>query len=95
MTVRQVYYQLVSGQVIENNLGQYQAVSNALVDARKDGSSPGTGLKIASAGRGEVSMWADLRTFYDVCPWLSPGCVADPTRYVEVWLEKDALVRHF
>jgi len=36
MTVRQVYYQLLSRQVIENNRGQYQAVSNALVDARKD-----------------------------------------------------------
>jgi DNA-binding transcriptional regulator YhcF (GntR family) len=30
MTVRQVYYQLVSRQVIENNRGQYQAVSSAL-----------------------------------------------------------------
>ena len=35
MTVRQVYYQLVSRRVIENNRGQYQAVSNALRDARK------------------------------------------------------------
>jgi hypothetical protein len=34
MTVRQVYYQLVSRQVIENNRSRYQAVSNALVDAR-------------------------------------------------------------
>lgn len=34
MTVRQVYYQLVSRQVIENNRSRYQAVSDALVDAR-------------------------------------------------------------
>jgi DNA topoisomerase VI subunit A len=40
MTVRQVYYQLDSRQVIENNRGQYQAVSNALVDARKEGLIP-------------------------------------------------------
>jgi DNA topoisomerase VI subunit A len=40
MTVRQVYYQLVSRQVIENNRGQYQAVSNALVDARKSREIP-------------------------------------------------------
>ena len=39
MTVCQVYYQLVSRQVIENNRGQYQAVSNALVDARKEGAN--------------------------------------------------------
>ena len=40
MTVRQVYYQLVSRQVIKNNRGQYQAVSNALKNARKDGTVP-------------------------------------------------------
>ena len=33
MTVRQVYYQLVSRQVIKNTRSQYQAVSNALVAA--------------------------------------------------------------
>jgi hypothetical protein len=33
MIVQQVYYQLVSSQVIENNREQYQAVSNALVNA--------------------------------------------------------------
>lgn len=37
MTVRQIYYQLVSRQVIENNRGQYQAVSDALVYARQEG----------------------------------------------------------
>ena len=30
MTVRQLYYQLVSSHVIKNNRGQYQAVSKAL-----------------------------------------------------------------
>lgn len=34
MTVRQVYYQLVSRQVVANNRSRYQAVSDALVDAR-------------------------------------------------------------
>src|SRR5436853_99080 len=40
MTVRQVYYQLVSRQVIKNSRSTYQAVSNALVDARLDGVIP-------------------------------------------------------
>lgn len=40
MTVRQVYYELVSRQVIENTRSQYQAVSNALVVARKSGEIP-------------------------------------------------------
>jgi hypothetical protein len=49
-TVRQVYYRLVSRQVIENNRGQYQAVSNALVEAREEGRtarSPGRGSRTA------------------------------------------------
>ena len=40
MTVRQVVYRLVSRQVIENNRSAYQAVSKALVTARRDGSIP-------------------------------------------------------
>jgi hypothetical protein len=35
MTVRQVYYRLVSRQVIENTRSAYQAVSKALVAARR------------------------------------------------------------
>jgi hypothetical protein len=34
-TVRQVFYQLVSRQVIENSRGAYQSVSKALVAARR------------------------------------------------------------
>ena len=39
MTLRQLYYQLVSSQVIKNNRGQYQAASRAIVDARCEGES--------------------------------------------------------
>ena len=35
MTVRQVFYQLVSRQVVDNNRGRYQAVSDALVKIKK------------------------------------------------------------
>ena len=37
MAVRQVYYQLVSQQVVENNRNRYQAVSGAIVKARQQG----------------------------------------------------------
>jgi len=40
MMARQVYYQLVSRQVIENNRSQYQAVSKAMVWARQEGIIP-------------------------------------------------------
>ncbi len=40
MTLRQVYYQLVSRHVIENTKSQYQRLSNALVKARQEGIIP-------------------------------------------------------
>jgi hypothetical protein len=92
MTVRQVYYQLVSRQVIENNRGQYQAVSNALVDARKDGTIPWTWIEDRLRRPREVLMWDTLAERVESAVWgyrrnvwpLQP-------QYVEVWLEKDAL----
>ena len=92
MTVRQVYYQLVSRQVIENNRGQYQAVSNMLVDARKDGSIPWEWVEDRLRRPRTIAMWTDLPDFvntvrrsYRRAVWpMQPA-------YLEVWLEKDAL----
>lgn len=92
MTVRQVYYQLVSRQVIENNRSQYQAVSNALVDARKEGAIPWEWIEDRLRRPRQVSMWADLAAFaktainaYRRDVW------AEQPGYIECWLEKDAL----
>jgi hypothetical protein len=92
MTVRQVYYQLVSKHVIKNNRSQYQAVSNALVDARLDGVIPWEWIEDRLRRPREVSMWADLPEFAETCRRAFRLDVW-PTqpRYLEVWLEKDAL----
>jgi hypothetical protein len=92
MTLRQVFYQLVSRQVIENTRGQYQAVSNALVDARKDGTIPWDWMEDRLRQPRCVSMWENIGDFISDMLWSfkldiwkgQPG-------YVEVWLEKDAL----
>lgn len=92
MTVRQVYYQLVSRQVIENNRSQYQAVSNALVDARKEGVIPWEWIEDRLRRPRTVGMWDDLADFaktavsaYRRDVWESQSA------YIEFWLEKDAL----
>jgi len=92
MTVRQVYYQLVSRQVIENNRSQYQAVSIALVGARKDGFIPWEWTEDRLRRPRTVSMWDSLSDFGDTVlssyrrdVWGRQPC------YIEVWLEKDAL----
>ncbi len=92
MTVRQVYYQLVSGHGLENTRGQYKAVSNALVKARKEGIIPWEWIEDRLRRPRSVDMWTGLPDFAETCKrayrldvWeTQPG-------YVEAWLEKDAL----
>lgn len=92
MTVRQVYYQLVAREVIENNMGRYKAVSRALVEARKDGSIPWDWIEDRLREPRTVSMWAGLADFTETAQrayrrdvWTEQSCL------IEVWLEKDAL----
>jgi hypothetical protein len=92
MTVRQVYYQLVSRQVIENNRGQYQAVSKLLVDARKEGAIPWGWIEDRLRRPRAVPMWSNLADFAETARESYRRDVwASQTAYVEVWLEKDAL----
>lgn len=91
MTVRQVYYQLVSGQVIENNRSAYQAVSNALRDARLEGIIPWEWIEDRLRRPRRVAMWDDLKAFSLVAQQYKRNVWHTQTRYLEVWLEKDAL----
>lgn len=92
MTVRQVYYQLVSRQVIENSRSAYQAVSNLLVDARKDGTIPWKWIEDRLRRPRAVSMWDDLPDFAETAKRAYRRDVwSEQPRYVECWLEKDAL----
>lgn len=92
MTVRQVYYQLVSRQVVENRRSQYQAVSNALVDARKSGEIPWNWIEDRLRRPRRVPMWDDLADFgVTVLRSYRRDVWRTQTRYLEVWLEKDAL----
>lgn len=92
MTVRQVYYQLVSRQVIENNRGQYQAVSNALVSARKEGLIPWGWIEDRLRRPRSVAMWADLPDFAEMAVKAYRRDVwPEQPGYIECWLEKDAL----
>lgn len=92
MTLRQLYYQLVSKQVIENNRSQYQAVSIALVGARKDGFIPWEWIEDRTRRPRKVNMWDDLSDFSDsVLSSYRRDVWDSQPHYVEVWLEKDAL----
>ena len=94
MTVRQVYYQLVARHIIDNNRGQYQAVSRALVSARRDGTIPWEWIEDRLRQPRRYQGWSDARGFisrkldfgnYFRHPWQGEDDL------VELWLEKDAL----
>ena len=92
MTVRQVYYQLVSRQVIENARSQYQAVSNLLVDARKNGDVPWEWIEDRLRRPRAVAMWSGLTDFWaTVKESYRRDVWSGQSRYLECWLEKDAL----
>jgi len=92
MTVRQVYYQLVSRQVIDNCRSQYQATSSLLVDARKDGTIPWDWIEDRLRKPRRVDMWADLPDFATTAEAVYRRDVwATQPAYLEAWLEKDAL----
>jgi hypothetical protein len=92
MTVRQIYYRLVSRQVIENKRSQYQAVSRALVAARKEGTIPWHWVEDRLRLPRSVSMWHSVPSFANTAQRAYRRNVWDyQLPYVECWLEKDAL----
>ncbi|MBC7930263.1 MAG: hypothetical protein H7Z38_06795 [Rubrivivax sp.] len=92
MTVRQVYYQLVARQVLPNKVTMYQAVSELLRDARKNGDIPWEWIEDRLRRPRAVSMWSDLSDFAETVRRAYRRDVwATQPNYVEVWLEKDAL----
>ncbi len=92
MTLRQVYYQLVSRQVLENSRSSYQRLSRALVEARQQGLIPWEWIEDRVRRPREVGMWPDVADFLETIrhSYRKDVWESQP-RYVEVWLEKDAL----
>lgn len=92
LTLRQLYYQLVSQNVIPNNVREYSKLSYLLVKARMGGIVDWEAIEDRTR-RPYLPYWA-----YDVPDALN-DCLEsfrlnrqqDQENYVEVWCEKDAL----
>ena len=92
MTLRQVYYQLVSRQVIEKNRSQYHALSKLLASARRDGTIPWEWIEDRTRKPRHVAMWDGLSDFAETARRSYRRNVwSTQSHYLEVWLEKDAL----
>jgi len=92
MTVRQVYYQLVSKHVIDNSRPEYNAVSKALVYARQSGLIPWGWIEDRIRRPHTVAQWDNLAEFISTVKRSYRRDVwASQEQYVEAWVEKDAL----
>lgn len=96
LTIRRLYYELISKGVIENNAKSYTSMVTKLTDARWDGDIPLSLLdKIIDGGRVplRVQSWTNIASFakpaanaYQRDRW------KDQDAYVELWVEKQAIV---
>lgn len=102
LTLRQIYYQLVAAGHIENNSNRYKALSTICSDMRKDGllswSVMEDRVRRVSAKRGWQNVEAFIASELDnfLRPDFYSRCLVQQIdRYVELWVEKDALSRIF
>jgi hypothetical protein len=104
LTVRQVYYRLVSKHLIENKTNEYKAVVNALTWARKNGKIRYQDIEdrtrqFIGGDRSDDTPqehFAAAKHYFEKC-WSYfhlPHWKGQPV-YVEVWLEKQALAALF
>ncbi len=93
LTLRQLYYQLVSRNIIENSERSYTSLGNLINDARLAGLVDWNTIVDRTRFIRNNSHWQDpnklLRSAskqFDIDKWVGQE------HYVEVWVEKDALV---
>jgi len=96
MTVRQVYYVLVSEQTINNNLSEYRRVVNILKRARLAGLIRFDSIVDDTREAEKTHSWSSVEDIlYAALRQYRSDWWRDQPRYVEVWLEKRALRRIF
>lgn len=92
VTLRQLFYQLVVKQVLQNTRARYQALSRLVVKGRKGGSIPWDWIEDRLRRPRRAPMWSGLAAFAEraVAAYRRDVWESQPA-YLEVWLEKDAL----
>ena len=96
LTLRQVYYQLVGQGYIENKVSEYTMLSNLLKWARIDGHVGWNDIEDRVRAFYNAEGWMDRQGFLDsymesLVSAYRRNLWQTQDRYVEVWIEKDAL----
>jgi len=92
LTVRQLYYQLVTRQFIENNINEYKRLDAHLARFRKNRDLPLDTFDDRIRKPIGESSWENLNDFFEtVKNAYRKNKRTNQKKYVEVWIEKDAL----
>ncbi len=100
LTIRQIFYRLVAAQRIRNVLSQYKGLSKALVGARWDGRVNPSDIEDRTRGRHDgygrnLSALSHFRLYWNYIKNMGSSYSMPrwwgQDRYLEVWLEKEAL----
>lgn len=96
LTLRQVYYQLVGQGFIENNNSQYTMLSQLLKWARIEGHISWDDIEDRVRKLHDLTGWTDSKDFIDTSLYYflnnySRNRLQTQEKFIEIWIEKDAL----
>lgn len=93
LTLRQLYYQFVARDLIENKLSEYKRLGSIIDDARQAGLIDWSTIEDRTRNVEHPNVWRDVESIlaavarqYKENPWLNQEY------WPEVWIEKDALI---
>lgn len=93
LTLRQVYYQMVARNIIPNNERSYKNLGNLISDARLAGLIDWQAIEDRTRNLRGNSHWSDPGSVIDSAAYsYHLDHWAGQRNYVEVWVEKDALI---
>ena len=100
LTLRQIYYQLVGKGYLENNKSQYVMLSKLLKWARIDGYIPWSDIEDRVRAYHGSGGWNNVNDYIQceinsMFNYYSRNLAQSQPRYIEVWIEKDALTSIF
>lgn len=92
LTLRQIYYQLVSRQIIPNQQKYYRQLSRLCVIGRDMGILPEDMFTDRLRELEKPSCWSNLADYLEVVRWSYKKDIwINQDNYLEIWTEKDAL----
>lgn len=93
LTLRQLYYQFVSRDIIANKMSEYKRLGSIINDARLAGHIDWYAIEDRTRYLRKLSSWSSPREILDGCATqYRSDAWANQDAYVETWIEKDALV---